>query len=267
MTSDLSNWWRPSIPSPPVCVAFPEISENPTIVMKVDDFIALGKEVLNDGKGLHKWGKFAKKMDHLARVAKEFGLSHFKIRGPYIIFKGNPKYRKVLRSTRYLQSNAKILKMGIGRMGAAKRLMTGSWVTLVLFGAEGFLDYMAKGQVGIAEFTGKLTIALGKTGTSRLLGYVAAQLAIPAIAAAYSVTIPVVLPVAGGIVFGVLIQLGLDYLDEQYGITTTAAKISGELFEKAKAEYQNFRYKSERWYRQAEKQIEYMLLNPGAYGF
>lgn len=133
----------------------------------------------------------------------------------YIIFKGAHKARQALTGTRYLAANTKVVNMGIGKLGAAKSIKGGMFITLFLTVGFRALEQLLNDEATWHDFVGGLAGDVVKIGIAGGASMIAACLA-GAGATAGAIAVG---PLFAAIAVGVVVGLALDYVDEQIGFT------------------------------------------------
>ncbi len=130
----------------------------------------------------------------------------------YVIVKGYPGVRSVLTGTRYLETNVKVVKLAIGRVGLTASIAEGAILTIVLYVGIDALEYILEDHVTLAMLSGKLATDLMKVGISAI-----ATLAVGL--ALGGLTTVAVGPLAAAIFVCTVTSAALDYFDMQYGAT------------------------------------------------
>lgn len=167
---------------------------------------ALDAKLLHSlGKDLQKGGNFLSRYRLDARGGKT-----------YIIFKGNQRTRELIRGTRYLANNMKLVEMGIGKAGAAKAIVSGMRLTVYLSVGYRFAELLFKDESTWEYFIGSLATDLVKIGVAGAASYIAASFVSTTFVAAGAI---VVGPLFAAIAVGVLVSWALNSLDEQTGFT------------------------------------------------
>jgi len=161
---------------------------------------------------------------------------------PHIILKGNPRLRSIFTGTRYRLDNAKVVKMGLGKLGAIKDAKGGGILTIVLVTGYRVLDYFLRDNATLSQLFGALSTDIIKVGISTGLsmaaaaGTTAAGMAMvgssSAAAAALGGVIVAIGPLVAVIAIGVVTAYALDVLDERYHITDHVIAALDELSEK-----------------------------------
>lgn len=161
---------------------------------------------------------------------------------PHIILKGNPRLRKIFTGTKYRLGNAKVVKMGLGKLGAVKDAKGGGILTIVLVTGYRVLDYFLRDGATLSQLFGALSTDIVKVGISTgasimaAAGASAAGMALAgsssAAVAAVGGAIVAIGPLIAVIVVGVGVAMFLDRLDEQYHITDHVIAALDELSEK-----------------------------------
>ena len=185
----------------------------------------------------------------------------------YVIFKGAVSSRDIFTSSKYLASDAKVMQFAIGGRGVfASAVQSGVW-TIVAVACWDTVQYLLTGGDG-TDFLAELTsnAIKGAIGTA-VTAYVAALIA--------GTGGVVVLPIIAGVVVGVAVGFGLNYIDDQWGLTA-ALKVKLDEVEAALAVYYDSAAKAveerERdwsywYYWYVEKPLENMLLNAAGGGY
>ncbi len=156
----------------------------------------------------------------LAKLVREMGLVGKvvikKVGGKtYVILKGYPGKRTILRGTRYLATHPKVVRLAIGPKGLARSVKGGAVLTAVLFTGVSVLEYILRDSMTLYELLGTLSADLLKIGISSICSALAG-LAVGTFAiVAGSATAPLFVAIGMGIIVGTL----LDRVDERYGAT------------------------------------------------
>lgn len=133
----------------------------------------------------------------------------------YIVLKGYPGLRKILTGTRYLSTNTKIVEMGIGKLGAAKSVVSGAKITIVLMIAFRGVDTLLSDEKMWHYFVGSVSTDIAKVIISGAAGFVAGAL----VAGSVTVGSIAVGPLLAAIAVGVGVGLLLDEIDRRTGFT------------------------------------------------
>ncbi len=185
----------------------------------------------------------------------------------YVIFKGVVSSRDIFTSSKYLANDAKVMQFAIGGRGAfASAVGSGVW-TIVAVACWDSVKYILTGGDG-TDFLAELTSnaikgALGTAVTAYVVALVAGTGGV------------VVLPIIAGVVVGIGVGFGLNYIDDQWGLTA-ALKVKLDEVEAALKAYYDSAAKAveerERdwsywYYWYIEKPLENMLLNAAGSGY
>lgn len=162
------------------------------------------------------------------RICKDLGLNGKYIiktvdSKQYVIFKGYPGLRNIFTSPRYLANNPKVVKMAIGEAGIKNSVRIGGTITIVLFAGMNLLKFVLD-QSTLAELVGTMATDLIKVGISSI---VAEAVAIGVGGTAACAAGPLVV----AIVVGLLVSFGLNYVDEQFGLTDKLVIIIDQYFQ------------------------------------
>lgn len=152
-----------------------------------------------------------------ARLLRDIGGFGTKVRvsthngKQYLILTGYPGLRNKLRGTRYGIRNAKVVELGIGRYGIRGSSITGFKISCwVAVGIE-VLEWFFNDEAVMTDLFAGIGVELVKAGIATAVGYAAA-------AAFGAVFTAAALPVVVGAVVVFAIGIGLNALDNHYGI-------------------------------------------------
>jgi hypothetical protein len=223
------------------------------------------------GAALGQWKNF----EDLAKVhalLKDFGwkgtwYALTRKSGEYVIFKGAVSSRAIFTSSQYLANDAKVMQFAIGGRGVyANAVQSGVW-TIVAVGCWDTVKFLLTGG-DATDFLAELT----SNAVKGAIGLGATAYVSTLIAGAGGV---IVLPIVGGVVVGVAVGFGLNYLDDCCGLTQA---LKGKLNEveaamvaaydaAAKAVEERERDWGYWYYWNVEKPLENMVLNAAGGGF
>lgn len=162
----------------------------------------------------------------IAKIIREFGISPEKVLiknyagKQYVIFKGHAGQRNVLRGTRYLATNPKVVRMAIGPKGLIKSVKGGCVITVVLSVGIEVFDFFIRDSSTLSQLLGTVSADLVKIGLSTIAGAVAGMVVggsaiLGSVAAA---------PLIAAVAVGILTGLALNHLDEKFGATKALIK-------------------------------------------
>lgn len=137
----------------------------------------------------------------------------------YIIFKGTPGLRSMFRGTRYLANNSKVVRFGIGRLGAARSIKVGTIWSIAFVNAWNIGEFILSDEMTLADLGVQIASDTSKVVIASLFGLAAAAAAAGTIALA---------PLAVGVVVAVGVGLLLDHVDSRYQITESIKKWANE---------------------------------------
>lgn len=193
-------------------------------------------------------------------LLKDIGSTKFKLQkivhksgkeAYYIIFKGNHKLREVMKGTKYLASNQKVLNLTFGA-GSIKGMHAAAWentkglfkgsalisiaFTVTVDIAEWLQDYQKKDANGnpkrtVVDLLETVGIDLIKAGITAAATTACTALIQFILLAGLSFTAPVALAVIGIFVIGAFVDYKLSSLDKKYKISQ---KLKNEINEQAK---------------------------------
>jgi hypothetical protein len=234
-----------------------ELDKNEQIVHIVpfDELVLEHEEVKKAAKTTATYIAPAKDAVTAARLIRDFGLEPNKVRikqyggKQYVIFKGNPGARKVIRGTRYLATNPKVVRMAVGPKGVAKSVRGGFVITAVLCVGIEVFDYFIRDTATLHELLGTVTSDLIQIGLSSIAAAAAGLAAGSAVVLGSAVAAPLILAIGVGIATG----WALKKIDKHTGAT----KALIEAYRKIGVKLDEIEYEAARWYN-------YFETNPGA---
>jgi len=130
----------------------------------------------------------------------------------YVIFKGLPNTRTIFTGTRYLANNAKVVDMAVGRLGTAKSVVKGGRLTVFLVVPINILIHLLDEQSTLSTLVGTTITDVAKVGIATVLAGMAAGAAVSATTIAAG-------PILAAIAVGVAASMGLEALDQHFGLT------------------------------------------------
>lgn len=164
------------------------------------------------------YGHYSKYTDiaKLTKLLKEFGVrgkAYLKvIHGKrYIILKGAPGLRHLLRGTKYGWANAQIIKYGLGNQLGARAIFRNSVVGVVVLSAINIVETVIRDYKDFIDAAAQLSTDVVKTVAAVVAGAAAVAL-LPA-------SVPIVIGVGVSVVVGMVVGAALDAVDDNYHIT------------------------------------------------
>lgn len=133
----------------------------------------------------------------------------------YVIFKGNPRDRLILRGTRYLTSNPKVVRLAVGPKGVMRSVKGGFVISAVLSVGVSVFDHFIRDTSSLHELFGSVSGDLMKIG---LASIAAAAGGIVVGSSAVVASIPAA-PLIAAISIGILANQVLDRVDSRMGAT------------------------------------------------
>ena len=131
----------------------------------------------------------------------------------YVIFKGRPGLRKTLTGTRYLATNTKVMKIGVGGQ-ALRASAKGGFIVSVIFSVSlNSIDWVLKDEFRWTNWIANVSTDIVKVIISGAAGYAAGMYF-----AGTAATIAI-LPLGAAIVAGIVVAGALYVLDNHFGIT------------------------------------------------
>ena len=140
----------------------------------------------------------------------------------YIHISGYPGIRKILTGTRYLQNNARVLEMGIGKLGVVSNIKDAARFCIIFSGAYRVLEIILRSDYTLANFIGNIAMDMAKIAVGA-----AVSMTIGALFTSTAIVGGSVILVAVGLFFvGFVVTEFLNHFDKKYGISE---KIIAEL--------------------------------------
>jgi hypothetical protein len=132
----------------------------------------------------------------------------------YLILKGNPGQRPVLRGTRYLVSNPKVAHITVGAKSIGRGVARVTGIAFIAYTTLNIVEHvMASDDPRLSALLGNLAADMTKFFIAAGAGYLTAL-------AVGSVTTVVAGPLVAAIFVGVATGIVLDRLDRKYDLTT-----------------------------------------------
>ncbi len=129
----------------------------------------------------------------------------------YLIFKGDAKLRNLLKGTRYLANNPRILQLGLGMQGVKQVAKGGFILGLVVDAGIEITDFILNDQKTMYDLVGGIGVEVVKGGVASLVAY-GVGLGIA------TVTGVAVLPILGMLGIALAVGYGLNLLDDTFEI-------------------------------------------------
>ncbi len=210
-----------------------ELSENEQIIQMVslEDLVKEWELHKSNLKTIAAYYAPAMDANDARNLIQEFGIKTNQLvlkvyKGKrYVIFKGPPGLRKILKGTRYLQNNPKVVRMAIGPKGIIKSAKGGFIITAVLSVGIEVFDYLIRDEATLSQLFGTVTSDLVKIGLSSIDGVVAGIAVGSATVIGSVAGAPLIAAIAVGIATGIV----LDKLDKKFGATAALIKYYEEI--------------------------------------
>lgn len=175
------------------------------------------KEVADYLKDTYSYASDAVKLAKIKKLLSEFGIQgKFKVihsnGSEYVVFKGYPGKRNLFKGTRYSATNPSIVDMAITKTGIVKDAVKGSLLTFVVYAPLNVVKTLMQDKPTIGYLLGNMASDVIKIGTSA--AFTAGTTAILAAATGL-----VILPIAAGLVVGIVVGMALNELDNRYKLT------------------------------------------------
>lgn len=133
----------------------------------------------------------------------------------YIIFKGHPGQRKLLRDVAYPNTHPTVVRMALGPKGLLNSARGGAVLSAVLFTGIDVLEYLLVDSVGLHSMLGQLSVDLASIGISAITSALAGLLVGSTVVVGGFAVSPLVVAIAVGLATGWVLQK----IDERFGAT------------------------------------------------
>ena len=141
----------------------------------------------------------------------------------YIKISGYPGLRRILNGTRYRANNIQMLELGIGRRGIQSAIINGARFCIYFSLAWRGVELMLKSEYNLIDFLGDITMDTAKLIISSLVAFAAWS-----ILSALSASI--ILTSSSVILLNILMNAGLNRLDNKIGASTKLKEIIRDAF-------------------------------------
>jgi hypothetical protein len=173
----------------------------------------------------------------LALVCKDLGITGRAIpkviKGrQYIAFSGYPGSRTNFPGTIYSADNRKIITMAIGALGIKNMVKTGGILTICITVPLTILEAFLQDHATCYDLLGHLASDLIKIGISVVMGLIAGLVAGGIVTFAFA-------PIAAAITISLFVGLGLNYIDQNYGMTEKLISVLEDLNDQISKSIQN----------------------------
>ncbi|TDB45291.1 hypothetical protein C5467_22100 [Photorhabdus khanii subsp. guanajuatensis] len=139
--------------------------------------------------------------------------------------------RKFITASRYGASNMKMISMGIGQQGINSGIVKGMKFCILFSVAYRTVEFIFKDEYTLADFLGNIAVDMAKTAVAAFASWVTGAFLSSVLVAGASIIV-----VAGIMVFvGLLVAIGLNYLDDKYGISKKVIDLMKEAYNRERA--------------------------------
>lgn len=171
---------------------------------------------------------------------------------PHIIIKGYPGLRRVLTGTKYGIYNPKVVKMGLGKIGAVKAVKTGGIITIVLLTTYRVVDYVLTDEATLTQLMGTIGTDIVKVGITTGASI--------ATATAFGMATFAIGPIFAVVLVGVGVSIMLDVVDTHYKITEKIISGLDELGDDTMAYIEHIKQNAQNsLYQKVDSVIDYAL--------
>lgn len=130
---------------------------------------------------------------------------------PHIILKGRPGLRRILTGTKYGIQSPKIVKMGLGKVGAVSAAKTGGILTIILLTTYRVIDYVLTDKATLSSLLGRIATDVVKVGIT-----VGASIAAATLVGTATIAIG---PIVAVVFVGIGVSVLLEHADNRFKIT------------------------------------------------
>lgn len=183
--------------------------------------------VINVIKNTSSYIPTAMDINTVTKIARDIGALgrvHEKtIKGKrYIIFKGRAGLRSIFTGTKYLESNAKVVDMAIGKSALRNSIRSGARLTIFLTVPLIILQHILKDEILLTDLVADLAVSMVKVGISSIVAAIAAT-------AIGSLTTVAAAPLVIAIFVGVAVGYTLNSIDDRFSITDKLDQVLREI--------------------------------------
>jgi hypothetical protein len=132
----------------------------------------------------------------------------------YIVFKGNQKLRKVITGTRYLETNTKMIQMGVGGKALQASAKGGFLVSIFFSVTLRTIQWLYRDEFRWTHWLAHLSTDIVKTAIAGAAGYFTA-----AGTAAFFAGGVAILPLGLGLIVGITAVVALNHIDQHFQLT------------------------------------------------
>lgn len=188
--------------------------------MQVAEFVSSRGSLLHDmtafyllAEDLHKGGAILGKYEITRNGAQS-----------YITFKGNHRLRSIIKGSRYLLNNAKIVALGVGQIGMKASARGGVFLTLVYSVPYRTLELLFKKDYLLSSWVVSVTSDVLKASIAAVVGYF--------VGTTLMATSGIVLvPIAIGLVAAFGVAEGLSYFEGKFALKEKVILVIDKHFE------------------------------------
>jgi hypothetical protein len=199
----------------------------------------------------------------LHRSGNIFGTYRIEIRRGrrYVVFRGRPGLRQVLTAPRYLETNPKVIRMGVGREASRAMARSGLLLTFVFSVSANTYEWLRNDEATFLYLLGNVATDMAKAGIATAAGYLAAA----GVAAATAGGVIAVLPIAAGIAVGLAVGFALNQLDDRFNLTGRLVDAMTASYNQWKADVEQVRRDFRYYFGTVQGQMEFIRRMSGGF--
>ncbi|MBJ7556867.1 hypothetical protein [Marinomonas spartinae] len=201
-------------------------------ILSVDQLIELYNklsldDVINVTKNVSGYVPTVMDIKTVTKIARDIGalgrIYEKNIKGKqYVIFKGHAGLRSIFTGTKYLDSNAKVVDMVIGKAALRNSIRSGARLTIFLTVPLIILQHILKDEVLLTDLVADLAVSMVKVGISSIVAAIAGT-------AIGSLTTVAAAPLVAAIFVGIAVGYTLNSIDERFFITDKLSQVLSEI--------------------------------------
>jgi hypothetical protein len=160
----------------------------------------------------------------------------------YVIIKGRPALRDIIKGTRYKTTHPKIVEFQIGKVGLKSAARDSFIFGAIFVTAIDITDYFMRDSATLGDLVGSVGMDIAKVAVASAAGYAIGALAVGTVIGTVALG-PLV------VAFGaaVLVGIALDALDEHFELTKRLSRALDQVFDKIDKFFQEKEAEAKAW--------------------
>lgn len=175
--------------------------------------LALARDYLSEARGGLVLAALAKDLSRSGNIFSQYYIAQRNGK-EYVVFKGNQRLRQIITGTRYLASNTKLMKLGIGGKALQATAKSGVVISLFFSSILHSVRWIFEDDYRWTHWITHLSVDATKIAIAGVSGYLASIATAGAFLALTS-TAPVILPIAAGLFVCLAVGAALAMKDDE----------------------------------------------------